>query len=253
MTSGKLPYYQRYPRDYIADTMTLTLEEHGAYNLLLDYQWLHGFVPKSPEILGKIWRISPTNARRLWATLADFFPADETGQRRNDRMERERQKADSRSDRGRGAAEERWRKHRLSNAQASDKHMLDDAIPDPEAEAEPETEKNAAPRARDAAAVRAELPPTSHPAFDGFLRASRNPDAFVAELRAMHQGLRGDPVPWPVIGRTLEELAVDGGPCTSVRLRAFARRIIAGEPSREKPDPYEAARRRLEAENPHAA
>ena len=110
--------------------------------------------------------------------------------------------------------------------------------------------------AHDVENVKQELPPTSHDALDGHLRASRNPDALIGELRAMHQGLRGVVYPWEVLGRTLEELAVDGGPCTAVRLRAFADRIMRPENvTTPKPgeDAYEAAARRLASEETHAA
>lgn len=98
--------------------------------------------------------------------------------------------------------------------------------------------------------LKAELPDSSHDAVDGFLRASRNPSALIAEINAMHNGLRGESVPWSVLGQTLEELAVDGGPCTAVRLRAFAKRIMRPGPAdRQAEDAYEKAARELEAEN----
>lgn len=114
-----------------------------------------------------------------------------------------------------------------------------------------EEEKSSTARAKDADTLLLELPVTSHAAFEGHLRASRKPEALIGELRAMAQGLRGTAYSWAVIGQALEELAVDGGPCTAIRLRAFAKRIM--QPDAPLPgkaeDPYEKAARELEAES----
>ncbi len=37
-----LPYYKRYPRDFLEGTVGLTLEEKGAYAILLDLIYLRG-------------------------------------------------------------------------------------------------------------------------------------------------------------------------------------------------------------------
>ncbi|EBU7151572.1 hypothetical protein DKU94_23725, partial [Salmonella enterica subsp. enterica serovar Typhimurium] len=52
-----LPYMQLYIADYLADTMHLSAEEHGAYLLLMFNYWQTGrAIPKSR--LAKIARIS---------------------------------------------------------------------------------------------------------------------------------------------------------------------------------------------------
>jgi len=122
VTSSKLAYYERFPRDYIADTITLNLEEHGAYTLLLDYQWLHGSVPGTSRDLASIWKVPPVKARKLWASIELYFPANKRGQHMNGRMERERVKAEGRiakaSNKGSAGAKARWAKYRAGNAQA---------------------------------------------------------------------------------------------------------------------------------------
>lgn len=68
-----LPYMQFYVADYLADTMHLEAEEHGAYLLLLMNYWQTGeAIPKS-----RLQRIARVTCNERWASvqqaLSEFF------------------------------------------------------------------------------------------------------------------------------------------------------------------------------------
>lgn len=112
-----LPYWKRYVKDYLTDTLDLSLEEDGAYNRLLDYQWLHGGVPTDPAALAGVIRTTPGKARKLWAKLAPKFPLDGPAGRMNNRMEEERALAigKSRKAADAGAESQRVQRERRAN------------------------------------------------------------------------------------------------------------------------------------------
>ncbi|MFS8659560.1 YdaU family protein, partial [Salmonella enterica] len=67
-----LPYMQLYIADYLADTMHLSAEEHGAYLLLMFNYWQTGrAIPKSR--LAKIARISSERWGAVEESLREFF------------------------------------------------------------------------------------------------------------------------------------------------------------------------------------
>jgi uncharacterized protein YdaU (DUF1376 family) len=67
-----LPYMQLYIADYLADTMHLSTEEHGAYLLLMFNYWQTGrAIPKSR--LAKIARISNERWISVESSLKEFF------------------------------------------------------------------------------------------------------------------------------------------------------------------------------------
>ena len=73
--SGRYPFLQWYPSDYISDfkTARLSLEEHGAYHLLLWHMWNDTdeqcVFPLDHTALGGIWRLSPKDAERIVGSL----------------------------------------------------------------------------------------------------------------------------------------------------------------------------------------
>src|SRR5690554_2454758 len=70
-----LPYIQLYPADYLADTMHLTTEEHGAYLLLIFNYWQTGkAIPK--KRLQKIARIPNDRWPSVEDSLSEFFSDD---------------------------------------------------------------------------------------------------------------------------------------------------------------------------------
>lgn len=67
-----LPYIQLYVADYLADTMHLDAEEHGAYLLLIMNYWQTGKpIPKSR--LQKIARVSNERWTSVERSLSEFF------------------------------------------------------------------------------------------------------------------------------------------------------------------------------------
>jgi uncharacterized protein YdaU (DUF1376 family) len=70
-----LPYIQLYVADYLADTMHLTTEEHGAYLLLIFNYWQTGKkIPKAR--LQRIARLSNDRWNSVEPSLAEFFNDD---------------------------------------------------------------------------------------------------------------------------------------------------------------------------------
>lgn len=69
-----LPYMQLYVADYLADTMHLSTEEHGAYMLLIFNYWQTGKpLPYNKERLAIIARMSNERWTDVENTLKEFF------------------------------------------------------------------------------------------------------------------------------------------------------------------------------------
>lgn len=126
-----------YIGDYMADTMHLTCEQHGAYMLLLMAYWRKGGpLPSSDAALAAICRMSPDAWSIAKAVLVEFFDTSTNGVWIHKRIEKEltesakkKEKAEAKAKK---AAEARWSKqeqcpkHAPSNAQ--EKH---DECPSP--------------------------------------------------------------------------------------------------------------------------
>lgn len=69
---ASLPYMQLYVAEYLADTMHLTTEEHGAYLLLLFSYWQTG-KPLRADRLASITKISNERWTNVERTLKEFF------------------------------------------------------------------------------------------------------------------------------------------------------------------------------------
>lgn len=94
MAAERAPAFQFYPRDFIGDldVAAASLEEVGAYTLLLCYAWLKEGLPDEPDKLARALHISRAKFDRLWEALAEKFPASTDGRLRNPRQEEERGK-----------------------------------------------------------------------------------------------------------------------------------------------------------------
>lgn len=84
-------FYQRYPGDYMRDTMHLSLSEHGAYSLLLDtYYATERPLPSDHESLFRICRAMTRPEQESVRKVADeFFPVNGDGRRHNRRADQE--------------------------------------------------------------------------------------------------------------------------------------------------------------------
>lgn len=72
-----LPYMQFYVADYLADTMHLTTEEHGAYMLLIMNYWQRGKpLDNSNDRLASVARLSNDRWISVQRTLEEFFEID---------------------------------------------------------------------------------------------------------------------------------------------------------------------------------
>lgn len=111
------PFLQLYVGDYLADTLDLTTEQHGAYLLLLMTMWRHD--ARLPNDHAKLARIARVSARRwhlVWDAISKFFfvDGDQIG---NKRLDREHQKAVSISKKRSASGEAGGRAKALKNKQ----------------------------------------------------------------------------------------------------------------------------------------
>ncbi|WP_103171575.1 DUF1376 domain-containing protein [Paracoccus sp. SY] len=91
------PFMQLYPADYLADTMDLTTEQHGAYLLILMTMWQHDAkLPSDIKKLARIARLSPAKFRPVWEEISRFF-IEADGFITNARLTKERKKAHEKS------------------------------------------------------------------------------------------------------------------------------------------------------------
>lgn len=117
MATDKAPAFQFYPRDFVSDldTASMSLEELGAYVLLLCYGWLKDGLPDDEDQLLRLLQRPKTRGRTLadvWHVIAVKFPVAGDGRRRNARQEEVRaEQADYRAqvaEHGRRGARARW-------------------------------------------------------------------------------------------------------------------------------------------------
>jgi uncharacterized protein YdaU (DUF1376 family) len=121
-----------YIGDYLADTMHLTTEQHGAYLLLIFHLWRRGTLPDEDRVLEKITGLSESSWASTRPVLAEFFKIQDS-QWRHGRVERERlrvaAKQETNAKKARSAANKRW-----SGAASMPQAMPGDAEPEPQPE-----------------------------------------------------------------------------------------------------------------------
>ena len=118
------PFIRLYVSDFVGSSKVsaMTLEEVGAYVLLLFHSWREGPLEDDPKRLARVIRASPQEFDRIWPAVSACFKKAPDGRLYNERMEKERKKAVNRSDLAQRAARARWDRER---------------VPEPELEPEP--------------------------------------------------------------------------------------------------------------------
>lgn len=112
---SQTPFLQLYVADYLADTLDLTTEQHGAYLLLLMTMWRHDArLPMDHQKLARIARVNPRRWSKIWEGIERFF-YEEDGFIRNKRLDQEHQKAISISQKRSAAGEKGGRAKALKN------------------------------------------------------------------------------------------------------------------------------------------
>jgi len=91
-----LPYIQLYVADYLADTIHLTTEEHGAYMLLIMNYWQTG-KPLPKNRLQAIAKLQNGHWATVEQTLSEYFTEDEAGNWVHERIEMDLNKVKSKS------------------------------------------------------------------------------------------------------------------------------------------------------------
>ena len=108
-----LPYMQLYIADYLADTMHLSTEEHGAYLLLMFNYWQTGRpIPKNR--LAKIARLSNDRWIAVESSLKEFFNDNGT-EWSQERIERDLEAVKTSISQKSAAGKPRRRLERLKN------------------------------------------------------------------------------------------------------------------------------------------
>jgi uncharacterized protein YdaU (DUF1376 family) len=105
---SKSPAFQFYPGDFLAGRVaTYSLEEVGAYSLLLAFDWSLSGLPLEPERLAKLCRVSLRKFRPIWDVIAEQFPVAGSV-RHNPRLQLEREKQATTRKKKVDAANARW-------------------------------------------------------------------------------------------------------------------------------------------------
>ena len=115
-----MKWYKRFPADFIEGVAFLSLEECGAYTLLLDTLYAcNGSVPDDGQALARIWKCNARKARRLRARLLGTGKIQiEDGSLTNRRVKIELNKAKTKSLLAQSSAQKRWRNNGTAHVNA---------------------------------------------------------------------------------------------------------------------------------------
>lgn len=121
------PYYPKYAQDWLSSesVTSMTLEQQGAFERLLCYQWQQGSIPADKVLLAKLLGVDSSAIAELWqGTLAlaySYMPNDDT-RLYNKRLEEHRTAMEKRNrerkESGYKGAVAHWGKKNIKNGRA---------------------------------------------------------------------------------------------------------------------------------------
>lgn len=113
-TTTTSPAFQFYPSDFLGSpkVQSMSLTETGAYIRLLAMCWEMNGLPADPARLAKMLRIPLHRFTRIWAGVVSECFVQRGDRFFNPRLDREKQKQKSRSQRASDNANSRWNKDR---------------------------------------------------------------------------------------------------------------------------------------------
>ena len=187
-----LPYMQLYVADYLADTMHLNVDQHGAYLLLIMNYWQTGKpLPDNDQRLQCVCRTSAEHWQELRPALEEFFTIKD-GYWYHNRLDKDLEKVKSKSESARKAAEKRHKPapekptscERNANAEQSD--MRTPSHTDTDTDTDTDTEKQQGAASDDALPAESEKSSgvRDFPTKDG--KAFALPEQFVQELKSTY-------------------------------------------------------------------
>lgn len=244
-------FYKHWIGDYARDTGDLTLLEHGAFRLLLDaYYAADGALPADYDRLYRIARAYGPDEQLAVRTVADrFFPVEAGSDagayagamRRNKRADREIAEARKFTSAQSKRAKTRWRQNDTETDAGAYARASEDAgaMPGQMPGQYPEDASHSHSHSHStyydnngsssAGALRFENA-DQQAAYLGMRRASRNPAAFDATLRAILTGqTTGKPVDEAALGMALLELTANGEGFNASRVRGYLRKHEAAQ------------------------
>lgn len=102
------PWYPKYVADYAIDTRSLTFEQHGLYNLILDQLWLNECLPDNGREIAEVIGKDPRSTDRIYLTIRHYFHLN-GGQIKHKKMEKLKKEAEEISTARKNAANTRWK------------------------------------------------------------------------------------------------------------------------------------------------
>ena len=149
-----LPYMQLYVADYLADTMHLSVDQHGAYMLLIMNYWQTGKpLPDVDQRLQCVCMTSAEHWQEIRPALEEFFVIED-GYWHHNRIDADLEKVLSKSDSARRAAKKRHKPAPPAqescerSANAEHPHMRTGCHTDTDTDTDTDTEiKTCAPKA----------------------------------------------------------------------------------------------------------
>ena len=109
-------YIPFFGADYLKDTQLLSIEEHGAYFLLMLTCWQQDTcsLPDDDKKLARICRVGIRKWKQIRETMEDYWTI-ENGRWTNERLTKERKVAEEKSAQARANAKARWEKQDTEN------------------------------------------------------------------------------------------------------------------------------------------